>query len=437
MSDVKTGINLRSIVNAISSTVDLVNDNVTRHHQRVAYISHMIGQEMHIGDVRGYDLIVAAAMHDIGTLSDQEVTCFLHNVIDENVEEHAEIGYLLLKDFKPLSKVANIIKYHHHQWNGGRGHVAHNEIVPFEGHIVHLADTIETLIDKEKHVLTQKHNLIEIVRSQSGSMFAPDAVDAFLRAFENDYSWLALDDINFRTLIDKEFGEERQELSLDELSQFSKIISYIIDFRSPYTASHSSGVAAVAYALGRLEGFGDEDCKLLKIAGYFHDLGKIAIQPEILEKEGKLSEAEYAVMRSHSYHTFRILSEIKGFEKVTEWASFHHERLDGSGYPFGLTGKSISKGAKILAVADVFSALIEERPYRTGMSVTEAQTVMEELAHANKLDKSLVDTLISNITDIYKIRKISQAKALEEYVKINKSDSKRTNGIVLSGEKSI
>lgn len=430
----KTGVKLRDIVNAISSTVDLVNDNVTRHHQRVAYIAYITAGTLGVNRERLYDTIIAAAMHDIGALSHDEEAGLLHNKIDEDVEEHAETGYMLLSMFKPLERVAQIIKYHHHQWDDGRGHVEGRSIVPFEGHIIHLADSVDMLINKESYILNQKDKIMQIVRSQSGNMFAPEVVEAFMKGFANDYHWLCLDHINLKSLLDEKFPDNIYDLNLSELMQFSKIISYIIDFRSPYTASHSSGVASVAFTLGRLCGYSDEDCAMLQIAGYLHDLGKIAIPPDVLEKEGAFSEYEFAVMRSHSYHTYRILKDIKGLEQVTEWAAHHHERLDGSGYPFGLCDSEISFGAKIVAAADVFSALTEERPYRKGMTLAKTRIVLEELSDKGKLSPEVVTVLLDNIQKIFFIREKSQQRALQEYLKINKNSTNRMNGLVYAEE---
>ena len=432
MCDKKTGVTLRSVVNAISSTVDLVNYNLTRHHQRVAYISHAIGEQMNISRDRAYDLILAAAMHDIGTLSHDEESSNLHNVLDQDVENHAETGYILLNKFKPLERVAKIIKYHHQQWEHGKGHVLNDMIVPYEGHIIHLADFVDLLINNDVYILHQKKAILETVRSQSGAMFAPAVVEAFLTAFSNDYNWLYLDHLRLDEVIKKGFPEYIHYLTLDELVQFTKIISYLIDFRSPYTASHSSGVAAVAMALGMLSGMDSHDCSMLQIAGFLHDMGKLSIPTAILDKEAGLSTREFEIMRSHSYHTYRILGNVKGLETVTMWASHHHERMDGSGYPFGLCGDDISKGARIVAVADVFSALTEERPYRKGMNVKDAAGIMKKMADDNKLDSEIVNALIDHLDQVHVIRARSQEKALKEYLKINKNSRITNNGLSIS-----
>jgi HD-GYP domain-containing protein (c-di-GMP phosphodiesterase class II) len=412
----KTGVRLRNVVRAISSTVDLINNNVTKHHERVTYIAYKIGLAMSLNNEQMYNLIMAASMHDIGVLSDDEESSIIHESIDCNVEQHADTGYLLLKDFEPLKQAAEIIKYHHHQWG------ENSDNVPVEGHIIHLADTIEIIINKELNILHQQQNILETVESLSGHMFCPDVADAFKIAFRNDHDWLALDYTNLEDIINMQCSNRYYELSYEELDEFSKIISYIIDFRSRYTATHSSAVAAVAFTLGRLSGFDDKDCNLLMIAGHLHDLGKIAIPPEVLDKQGKLTEAEYSIMRSHTYHTYRILNGIEGMETITRWASHHHERLDGSGYPFGLKDNEMTNGAKIVAVADVFSALEEERPYRPSMDIKDIKKLMSNMADNCKLCPATVSLLFDNIDKVLIIKNKSQQKALTEYNKINNKE---------------
>lgn len=423
-----TGVSFRSVVSAISSTVDLVNDNVTKHHLRVAYIASEIGRVMNLDKQKFRDLVTAAAMHDIGALSHEGEASLLHHKIDENVAEHADVGFMLLKDFPPMSRIAEIIRFHHHQWSDGKGHMDNNVIVPFEGHIIHLADCIEMLVNPGLHVLSQKENIINTIKSQSGDMFAPDAVDAWLKIASNDYFWLELDHADLSKIIDSSYPEEVKELTFSELVQFSKIISYIIDFRSPYTAAHSSGVAEVAYNIGRVMGMPDCNCRMLRIAGYLHDLGKISIPSSVLDKNGRLDDEEFAVMRSHSYHTYRILNNISGFDKLAKCAGHHHERLDGSGYPFGLKGDEISRGARIVAVADVFTAVTEDRPYRCGMPLSKARDILVDMAEGGKLDREVVDSLAKNLLPIYRERKTSQEAAMRDYVKVNRNNSRSFSG---------
>ena len=204
-------------------------------------------------------------------------------------------------------------------------------------------------------------------------------------------------------------------MGLDVLKSFSSVFSRIIDFRSRFTATHSSGVAAVALELTAISGFSSRECRMMEIAGYLHDLGKLAIPAEILEKNSALTYEEFNEMRKHPYYTYTILKKIKGFEHIASWAAYHHEKLNGEGYPFHLKGADFSKFARIIAVADIFTAITEDRPYRAGMDSIRALKILRGMVAEGAIDKSIVDLLEENFSRINDTRVTAQEKALLEY----------------------
>lgn len=208
------------------------------------------------------------------------------------------------------------------------------------------------------------------------------------------------------------------ELNLSEILGAAKFIEKIIDFRSRFTATHSSGVSAVAEELARTAGFTENECCMIKIAGYLHDLGKLAIPAEIIEKPGKLTKQEYEIVRNHVYYSYHILKNIKGFEEINRTASFHHERLNGKGYPFGLTGDMLSPSARIMCVADVFTAITEDRPYRKGMDSGSAMAVLFGMAQRDEVDSEIVSCLEKNYDRINNARIEAQISAVKEYQKL-------------------
>ena len=121
-------------------------------------------------------------------------------------------------------------------------------------------------------------------------------------------------------------------------------------------------MAAAAKLISQLHGFTRNEVKLMEIAGNLHDIGKMAVPNRILEKPGKLDDDEMAVMKAHTYNSYEVINSIDGMQQIAEWAAFHHEKLDGSGYPFHRDRDSLNLGARIMSVADVFTALTEERP---------------------------------------------------------------------------
>ena len=151
-----------------------------------------------------------------------------------------------------------------------------------------------------------------------------------------------------------------------------KALAAAIDAKDEYTHGHSFRVAKYALAIGGELGLDNQQLNDLEIAGYMHDLGKIGISELILCKPGKLTNEEFCLIQKHPVFTDKILQPIKLPAHILEGATQHHERMDGSGYPYGLMGADISLFGRIIAVADVFDALTSKRPYRDALPVEEA-----------------------------------------------------------------
>jgi HD-GYP domain-containing protein (c-di-GMP phosphodiesterase class II) len=243
----------------------------------------------------------------------------------------------------------------------------------------------------------------------------PKLTDAFKNLANKEYFWFDVVSpfVEWASIMGIDW--ETVELNDDNLLQLTNLFRRIIDFRSPFTATHSSGVAATAQAMSDLAGFSEDEIKMMLVAGYIHDLGKLAVPKEILEKPGKLSEEEIDVMRYHAYYTDRILRPISALDIIRTWGALHHERLDGSGYPFHLSEKDLSLGSKIMAVADVFVSLTEDRPYRKGLNQKEALSIINKMADKLALDSEIVSLLRSHFNELNSVRIAAQETGINEY----------------------
>jgi HD-GYP domain-containing protein (c-di-GMP phosphodiesterase class II) len=137
-------------------------------------------------------------------------------------------------------------------------------------------------------------------------------------------------------------------------------------------------------------GFAPDTLAEVEVAGLMHDIGKLCVPDEIVEKPASLTSAEFSVMERHSFETYQILRHVPGLERIAEWAAFHHETLDGQGYPFRRSAQTLTQEARIVAVADVFQALAQTRPYRGPQALDEISRILAECATRGMLDPDIV-----------------------------------------------
>ncbi len=408
----ETNISLNQFVFSLSQALDLINPVLADHHKRVAYIALRVAEGIGLTGKAREDVVIAAALHDIGTLPN-------HHVANKDspafILRSARFGFQLLQKFKPFRVSANIVRFHNIDWAHGANQEMEGESVPIGSHVVHLSSCVNGLLDRTKPVLWQANDICAQINEWRGTVLMPEVVDAFLRASSNDSFWLDLNAADLLRLMSERMPFSTVELDSDGLLDFAELLAQMIDFRSRFTATHSSGVAATAGTLAQLFGFPESDCKRVLVAGYLHDLGKLAIPTECLEKSGKLTAEEWHAVRSHPYYTYRILASITGIEDIALWCGVHHERLCGNGYPFGSNDSGIPLEARILAVADIFTALAEDRPYRNGLDHESVLAIMGKMVENFELDRKVFDVLVAHYPKLDRARVAAQETALGEY----------------------
>jgi putative nucleotidyltransferase with HDIG domain len=236
-------------------------------------------------------------------------------------------------------------------------------------------------------------------------MFSAELIDAFAEVSRPEAFWLRLEPPYLLDYFEPWLRSEADspELGFDSFHSMASLFSNCVDAKSEFTAEHSAGVARLAGQLGRWFGLSTLACQKLEIAGLLHDIGKLRVPDEILDKPGPLDGPERDVMERHSFDSQYILGRIGGLEDVALWASQHHEKLDGDGYPFRAAGAALSPEARILAVADIYQALAQDRPYRTAMPVDRILAVLRELASDGKVDGEIVDLVADHAESCYRL----------------------------------
>jgi len=405
-------VSLFEIVESLSGVIDMISPSLQGHHKRVGYIASRIAEKAGMLPEKQNDIVLAALLHDCGALSLREKLDALRFDV-QDPHGHAEIGYRLLKNYSHFKDMSLLVRYHHSEWGKSEGYISKAEEVPLGSYIIHLADRIDVLIDRKREILDQVEVIRHVIKKESGRKFHPGLVKVFSGISDNEAFWM-----EFAGIQDRKHEEKCiRDVALDynEILGLTKLIERIVDFRSRFTATHSRGVAAVAEELARIIGLPEEETKMIKVAGCVHDIGKLAVPVELLEKPGKLTKEEYDIVKNHALYTYHTLKKIKGFDSVSEWAAFHHERLNGKGYPFSLKAEDLSLGARLIGVSDVFTAITEDRPYRKGMKSEDALKVLQNMAENNEFDPYIISKLKINFDRINSIRLEAQLAAKKEY----------------------
>ena len=405
------------LVFSITETIDLVSPIVANHHKTVAYISRCLGKQLGLTTDEQIELEIAGSLHDIGGLT------LLERLIPTEFEYkdsdfHAEKGYLLLSKFKPFSRIAQMVRYHHNNWANGNCVGINNQKIPFGSHVLNLADRISILIKPEdRYILNSVDEICDKIDKRKGNIFHPLVADAFMELSKKDFFWLGMQYIDTPEFITRKDNSDLLSLDDENFEDFMKLLSCLVDYKSRFTASHSSSVAACSEIIAEYVGFSASEVKNIRYSGYIHDLGKLAIPTEILEKIDSLSKREFDLIRTHAYHTNRVLSKVSGFEMIRSWGSLHHEKLNGNGYPFGLKDKEIPMGARIIAVADIFTAIREKRPYRDPMTKKETINVLLAMADNYEIDMILVEIVKKNFEQLEIAREKAHRDTQYDYEK--------------------
>jgi len=377
---------LASTLSAVAAACDLAHLRLQHHGERVAYLALRLGNHLGLGQERVRLLTLSSLVHDIGIVTTREKLEVADLDPSPNVLSlHAKRGYDLLMSTRYLRDLSLPVLHHHDCYHQG---------LDLSAAIICLVDRVELLLQRDEYCLWQVDGILQRLEDSKGSAFHPDVVECFADLARTPSLWLDLQTGNYVKWL-RDNPEMKQILSLEQLEDIAELFAVIVDSKSPFTASHSTGLAEKTVIMCEKLGMGPLKARQMRLAALLHDIGKLAVPEDILLGPRKLTPEEQAVMKQHTYHTYHLIGMIgKGLEPIQQWASFHHERLDGSGYPFGLTGDQLDMESRLLAVLDVFQALTEDRPYRKPLSLSETAAILRKEVQANHLDGDLVELVI-------------------------------------------
>ena len=311
---------------------------------------------------------------------------------DPNLGVHCEIGQINA-EIIPFNKSINGYILYHHERADGLGPFGLTEgQYPLGAELIAAADMVDAEWNLERVSPEQLPVLLEKIKADIGSRFTERAGHALLNVLDKNLLD-TLQNEKITETVNSAIPVWTMEMSDPSLVPIAKLISRIIDHKSVFTGIHTEQIANRIWLMSEYYGYDIAEKIQLYLAAALHDLGKLGTPSEVLEKQGKLDNEEFEIIKNHTVLTTSLLSAMEGLEKVKNWASNHHEKLDGTGYPKGKIASDLDFNSRLLACIDVYQAVSEKRPYHPARSHVETMPVLLEMAEKGKIDSAIVNDL--------------------------------------------
>ena len=395
-------ISITNIINIIKNSLSYIDERVIQHGERVAYIIYMMKKaENNLSAQEIYDYCILAMLHDIGAYKTEEMDNILKlDTFDD--DKHTIYGYLYIKYFTSVKEKADAILYHHSSFE---------EIMNSDCINKDIARSI-AFADRMDVFLTY-HNSDDLSEFERilGDYVSHEDYSLFINANKDNIIIHNLKDGKNTEIIEAFFEDVNKNNSTYILWLFSLI--FMIDFRSPITLAHTMTTAIISEEIAKRMALSEEEIQKVMLGAFLHDFGKINTPIEILQKEGSLNPKEMDIMKEHVKFTKEILSGNVN-EEIMNIATRHHEKLDGSGYPYGLKGSELTQLEKIVAVADIASALFTERSYKRAYSVEKITSILSDMSNKGLICNNATSILINNKEQIF-LRASNIEKEMKDY----------------------
>lgn len=400
-------IRLFDLLMGFSRALDLVTPLLAGHHLRVAFLSQIIAERMRIPRGTRKYMLMASMLHDIGAVPLKSDTRDL--IFERNKALHCRAGWAFCKTAGLPRPVCNMVLHHHSEWCSYEPSDQH----ALPANCIHLSDRVDVAL--RSRPASDLHSICLTLQAKENE-YAPACIRALASVADDlEIAEILGSQERMEEYLAKAFGSVI--LGPVQLVELCGLFSQTIDSKSPFTATHSLGVAFTARMLLRLTRMADaDDLTTMFVAGLLHDIGKLAVPLDILEKPAALTPEEVLEIQKHAEISMELLGSIPGFTCVKEWGGRHHERIDGTGYPHQIEGTRLTLPVRIIAVADVFTALTEDRPYRSGMPLAEAMRIIVSMTELGYLDNGVVSLLADNVMRVNKERIRAQRKAAANFV---------------------
>ena len=409
-------ISSKNMAGIVCRTLNHVDERLVDHGIRVAYIVLKMLEAEGISDQKRIrDLCFLTMVHDVGAYKTEEINDMVQFETG-NVWNHSIYGYLFLKYLSPFSELSSVILFHHTDYEKLiRIPDLQSDIIKW-AQIVNLADRMDVCMQTGE--VKDITSFLERFREKK---FSSEVVDLFLNVEKKDHVLENLrrnheEKLNISKEVFMSLGNP--SYAKEEIDTYLKMIVYAIDFRSPFTVIHTITTTSISRELAVLMDLDENQVTQIYYGALLHDLGKIGIPVEILEYPGKLSPQAMKIMKTHVNITEEIMNgEIEPV--VAKIAIRHHEKLDGSGYPRGLKSDDLTLSERIVAIADIVSALYGRRSYKEAFGKEKIVGILSEMKENGLLCYQTVDIMIKHFDEIMENVRNTCKPVLEVYDHMN------------------
>ncbi len=420
-----SGLKLSELIGALSHALDITEGQPEGHCVRCCWIGMHVGREIGLDEHALWELYYTLLLKDLGCSSNAARICELYltddlafkrdfkwvdgtlpqvlrfvvghtglrstlaerfrtmltifrdgdDIAQELIQTRCQRGAEIARQLRFSEGVAQGIHALDEHWDGsGRPDRLAGEAIPVYARIALLAQVVDVF-----HTVEGPAGAMQEAQARAGRWFDPRLVDALERVAARPGFWsqLAADDVD-RAVFGLEPGRFEVPLDDDYLDEIAAAFGQVVDAKSPYTQGHSVRVALYADLIAAQLGLSPARRRWLKRGALLHDVGKLGVSNAVLDKPGKLDAEEWEAVQRHAAYTEAILSRIGAFGELARVSGAHHERLDGKGYPRGLSADDISLETRIITTADIFDAITAERPYRAAVPIPRTLEIMAE-----------------------------------------------------------
>lgn len=403
-------ISSKNMYDILRKSFSILNPQLMHHSERTAYILYkMLLAEGRMNNQEMADYVLIALLHDIGTCKLEYIDHWAEYEKND-VWPHSIYGFLFLKYLSPLESKAEVVLYHHLDYN--KHYVIKSQYIKIAEYLF-MADKMDVVMSMpgtlESDYLQKYRNI----------KFSAEALALFLRA---NAQYKVLDNLKHDDYL-KELDELIASVNFSEeyKRKFLQMLVYIIDFRSEHTVIHTLATTIFAQELGEMMHLTAQEKYNLYYGALLHDIGKIAIPLSILEAPGRLTPKEMDIMKKHVEITDHILTGIVD-DDVREIAIRHHEKIDGSGYFRGLKGEQLTRPQRIVAVADIISALYGKRSYKEAFDIDKIKGIIKSDADNNKICPQVVGVALRNMNRIIDNFEKKKEVTLGTYMQIKRQE---------------